>query len=76
MYNRVWIELERPRDDVHGAEIAAQANRMLARLGDTAGYCFEWDPKERRYLWGDQMGSMRLSENGTWFNLDYLGRES
>lgn len=74
--NRIWIELEKPRDAVHGEEICALANRALRRLsGDSRTRAFWWSVHENRYCLGDDGGYKVLEDNGEWFNLDYLGRE-
>lgn len=73
MSNNVWIELERPRNDEHAAEICGQANRMLKRLGVTSGD-FGWDSTRKQYTYGMPMGYRGLTDRGEWFNLDYLGR--
>lgn len=75
MANQIWIELDAPRDDTHAEEMCEQANRMLARLGDTAGQKFSWDAKHKAYRFGGTMGDEHLPDRGKWFNLDYLGRE-
>ena len=72
--DRVWIELERPRNTEHAALIAEKANRMLARLGVTGGREFFWDEHDRCWCFGGDMGYVTLTDNGTWFNLDYMGR--
>ena len=72
--DRVWIELERPRDAKHAALIAKKANSMLNRLGVTGGREFFWDEHDRCWCFGGNMGYVTLSDNGTWFNLDYMGR--
>lgn len=74
--NRVWIELEQPASAEHGAEIARAANRMLYRLGDGTERqdTFWWSQKDHRFCYGGPMGYHVCSDNGWWFNLDYLGR--
>lgn len=76
--DRVWIELEQPRDDEHAARICELANRMLQRLNfDGEGplhHLFFWDAKDQTYCYGGQMGYRGLSDRGEWFNLAYLGR--
>ena len=76
--NRVWIELEAPKDDAHAEQICALANGMLARLrmGDAKGGdgVFSWDDERKMYEFGGPMGSEGLADSGKWFSLDYLGR--
>lgn len=76
--NRVWIELEKPRDAVHAARICEKANRMLARLADDmpANSEFAWSEHRAMYMYGTSMGYKYLTDRGEWFNLDYVGRES
>ncbi len=78
--NRVWIELEKPRDDAHADEICRKANRMLDRLLPPAEpgvdrSRFFWLTRDKRYAIGSYYGYYTLSDWGDWFNLDYLGRE-
>lgn len=77
--NRVWIELEKPRDDAHGVEIANLANKMMDRLIPAEPGVerreFFWSAHERRYCLGGNMGYVVLIDWGEWFNLDYLGRD-
>lgn len=73
--DRVWIELEKPRNAEHAKVICEKANRLMNRLGFTEGWHFHWDEKERQYWWCGDSGYITLSDRGHWFNLDYLGRE-
>lgn len=73
-HNKIWIELDEPKDAEHAKAMCYQANNMLHRLGDTGGREFWWDVKERQYCFGGDMGYVTLPDRGTWFNLDYLGR--
>jgi len=73
--DRVWIELEQPRDYAHAQQVCMKANRMMDRLGDAAGQIFFWDEDDEKYCWGGSMGHITLADRGHWFNLDYLGRE-
>lgn len=78
MANRVWIELEKPRDDAHGEEIARLATNMLRRLDDADdkdNRRFWWNAHRQVYEYGNPMGFQGLPDRGNWFNLDYLGRE-
>ena len=74
--NRVWIELERPRDAEHAKQITELANRMLDRLREPNSdrNKFYWDGGTSRWWYGGHMGATELGDNGTCFNLDYLGR--
>jgi hypothetical protein len=38
--NRVWIELDKPRDDAHAEEICKLATAMLHKLGISAEHEF------------------------------------
>ena len=71
--NRVWIELEQPRDDEHAAEIVGQANNML-RGNSERVRVFGWDTKRKQFTYGDDMGYENLVDRGQWFSLAYLGR--
>lgn len=71
--DRVWIELDVPRNEQHAKEICTKANNMLTRLGTTSGRQFFW--MEGQYCFGGDMGYVDLPDRGTWFNLDYVGRE-
>lgn len=80
--NRIWIELELPREKKGqpmnhdlGRQRAALATRMLNTLGDSGGQRFDWSERNLRYTYGDRMGFENLTDSGKWFNLDYLGRE-
>lgn len=73
--NRIWIELDKPRDAAHAQEMCELANQMLARLGVSHGRRFFWSERESCYCYGEGMGYTTLSDRGEWFNLDYLGRD-
>lgn len=74
--NRVWIELEKPRDEDHAAEIVAQANNMLQRLRGPSELAkvFGWNSRAKQFTYGDAMGYENLVDRGQWFNLEFLGR--
>jgi len=74
--NRVWVELEKPRNKIHGDKQCELANRMLRRLVEnTEGLPRFWyEQSINRYCYGGDMGFEELSDCGKWFNLDYLGR--
>jgi hypothetical protein len=77
MKDKIWIELPRPQNDAHAAEIIAKANRMLDRLakpGDQHGR-FEWNSRRKFYEYGTEMGFETLLDGGTYFSLDYFGRD-
>lgn len=71
--NRIWIELDSPKGQ--GEEFAKLqcelANNMMRRLGVTDGYRFIW-MKKYGYCWDGPAGFEELTDNGKWFNLDYL----
>lgn len=73
---KVWIEVDRPKNDAEGLEACEKLNNMMARLnnGDTQGWLFHWSHNDRRLCWGNAMGYEVLPDNGNWFNLDHLGR--
>lgn len=76
--NRVWIELEKPRDAEHAAQICDKANRMLARLREPDSVQhnqFAWSDSRAQYMYGSPMGYTYCVDRGEWFNLDYVGRE-
>lgn len=75
MKNRIWIELDAPKNLEHANEQCRLANVMLSRLGDTHGKEFFYMEMEG-YCYGGDMGYECLTDNGKWFNLDYLGRTS
>lgn len=79
--NRAWIELEKPRDDAHAAEIVEQANNMLRRLAPPKDNmpsfewaCFGWDDRKKQFTWGSPMGVENLVDRGQWLSLTFLGR--
>lgn len=78
--NRVWIELERPTAppgearEAQAAAIAELATNLLRRIMPDSHKRFLWSEKKGQFMYGDPMGYTYLSDNGEWFNLDYLGR--
>lgn len=77
--NRIWIELDKPRDAQHAEQICKLANRMLQRLckpedADSLP-TFDYDAKQFKFTYGGPMGHELLSDNGKWFNLDFFGRD-
>jgi len=73
--NKVWIELDRPRDEAHAEQIAELINKVMRKIEPTNTREFFWDAKERVWCIGDAMGYVTLNDNGEWFNLDYLGKD-
>lgn len=77
--DNVWIELPKPRDVEHAKAVVVKANRMLARLNGGTEPRDVFFVTERHpspgYCYGSQMGYKELVDRGSWFNLDYLGRE-
>jgi hypothetical protein len=71
--NRVWIELERPKDDHEGDKRAAQATLIMRAFGD-AITTFWWNKRQGVYcLTIDTGGSyLELGDRGHWFNLDRI----
>jgi hypothetical protein len=74
--NRVWIELERPRDAAHAESTVKQANIMLRKLGITYE-SFMYDAKRNGYLlMKNESGTYTaLADRGEWFNLDKIAEE-
>lgn len=70
--DRIWLELERPRDDAHAQLICEKANRMLTRLGVRDE--FFWQAKRALYCFGGATGYVELPDRGHWLSLDHLGR--
>lgn len=74
--NRVWIELERDGDALVNEARAALVSRMLVRLGcEASPEPIWWNERARRYCYNKfgHGGFVELSDDGEWFNLDYLG---
>jgi hypothetical protein len=74
MRNQIWIELSKPKNDIHGMEQAKLANNMLRRLADGAPLDVYFEYSDGKYHFGNCMGTSELADNGRWFNLNYLGR--
>ncbi len=72
--NKIWIELERPKDQAHAEQIAKLANNVLRKIGSVTREFF-WDSRDCIWCIGGDMGYTTLSDNGEWFNLDYLGKD-
>jgi hypothetical protein len=77
--NRVWIELDKPRDAEHAKEICGLANKMLGRLLEDPNQDrqeFSWSAKDGLYIIIHRpYGTFQTCVDwGHWFNLDYLGR--
>ena len=74
MENKIWIELDRPKDKLHAIEQCRLANLMLARLGvDTNKDKFF--ASKRGYCFGGAFGYLELPDCGHWFSLDFLSGE-
>lgn len=74
--NRIWIELDKPRDEENAKQICRLANSMLRKIGPLSafdGMTFFHMPLSHRYCYGGQMGYEELVDNGKWFNLDNMG---
>lgn len=91
MTQRIWIELERPEGKDEAARIAlgderaVLMTRMLARLcaaDDPPPVCKYRDRDHKGHYFGRfelVYGPMRvetLNDNGSWFNLEYFGRDA
>jgi hypothetical protein len=72
--NKIWIELERPKDQAHAEQIAKLANNVLRKINSVTREFF-WDSKDLIWCIGGDTGYTTLSDNGEWFNLDYLGKD-
>jgi hypothetical protein len=75
--NKVWIELEEPRDAVHAQQLVELGNNMLQRLagsGVQITHKFSYLESTGRFYYGGSMGELELIDRGHWFNLDHLGR--
>jgi hypothetical protein len=88
--NRIWIELEQPPKDMQDPSARKAfrekqcelANNMMRRLLSRADYedgaqaasKFWWGERDARYCYGGVGGYTTLADNGTWMNLDYVGR--
>ena len=72
--NRVWIELEQPSSDEEGERRAKQASRMLKRLGVPYCQAVWWWPKHKAYCFTISTAGcfVEATDNGHWYNLDYL----
>lgn len=71
--NRIWIELDKPRDKAHADKQCELANAMLKKLGAKTSE-FWWSERDHCYCYGDNMGYVTLSDRGHWLNLDFLAR--
>lgn len=75
--NRVWIELERPKNEEEGQHRANLLSDMLKKLGtpEFPKPVF-WNTKTSRYCFTiDSAGSfMEAEDDGFWFNLDILAK--
>lgn len=71
MQNKIWIELDKPKDKLHATEQCRLANLMLARLGvDTTKE--EFFVSNHGYCFGGNFGYLDLPDRGHWFSLDFL----
>lgn len=77
---KVWIEFQRPAGndavsrEADAARIARHANRMLQRLMPGTDLHFFWSDHRAMWCFGDH-SFQYLSDNGTWLNLEHLGRD-
>ena len=72
--NRVWIELEKPRDAAHANEICGLANNLLQRISPGTAKQFSYSSRNHKFLYGDLHGCVTLADRGEWLNLDFVGR--
>ena len=72
--NRVWIELEKPRNAEHAKEICDLANNLLQRITPNTAKHFFYITEKRQYAYGDHWGYVDLTDRGEWLNLDFVGR--
>ncbi len=73
--NKVWIELDRPRDDDHANQIAKLINNVLRKIEPNIERQFFWNSEDCIWCIGNDFGYIALADNGEWFNLDYLGKD-
>ena len=72
--NKVWIEIERDADKAVNHERAEKFTNLLAKLGSSRQVWFS--ETTNRFFSGTVNSSKELSENGDWFNLNGLARQS
>lgn len=74
MVDRIWIELQRPRDDEEGNRRAKLLCAMLKKLGVPYQQPVFWHPKAERYCFTIDMagGFVEAGDNGHWFDLHTL----
>ena len=76
--NRVWIELEYPKNAEEGHARAKLLNTMLKRLGVSfhSELVFWHEDKDRYCFTLDEAGGfVEAQDHGHWYNLDMLGKE-
>lgn len=81
---KVWIELDKPKDDFHAEDMAEKVTKMLARLGckhTTIRWCRDEEGvannlRGKFIVTIDSGGSfLVMTDRGHWFNLDFLAGE-
>ena len=73
--NRVWIELDPPKNVEHGQEQCRLVNKMLKRLGvDKQEFWVGLGPGRATYniTLNDSGEFLECLDHGHWFNLDKL----
>lgn len=72
----LWIELQRSPDNERNRQCAAYLNSVLEKLAQPEDLPlsskFSWSEHEQRYHFGGPMGYRSLSDDGEWFDLEYL----
>lgn len=71
--NRVWIELDKPRDKAHADAVCVLANNFLQRIMPGTELRFFYSERKSLYCFG-QVSFSYLIDRGTWLNLDHVGR--
>jgi hypothetical protein len=73
---KVWIELVKIENKEHAEEQCKLANNMLKRLG-AKGQRFFYSERDSLYCLETSIDGLytELVDNGSWFSLDYFGRE-
>lgn len=75
--NRIWIELDKPRDKADAEKQCELANKMLRRLSPHTARGFWWSEREARYcLTLDEWGRLHLVDRQRpLVQLDHFGRD-
>ena len=76
-FNKFWFELELPKKNYDGHEIAKKACILLNKMGIDYTNPVWWNSKKHCYCFTiDSAGSyVEAGDNGNWYNLDYLTKD-